>query len=506
MVEIQIDMTRLRIFVFLLIVLIPGIMEGQEQLTLEVLRQKALANNKNLAMAGKMEEAARQMKKAAFTQFLPSLSATGSYTRNEKNLKLLAEDALLPVGSRMADGSFGFTADQVSNKWSMVNGKPVPLDETGVPFNPSLHPEKIQWKGYALLPEESLEYDLHNLWIGGVSLLQPLSMGGKIRELYKIAGYTEGLSEAQKESTVQEVLIGVDEAYWRVISLINKANLAREYRNLILKLDSNVQLMVEEGVATRADALRVKVKLNEAEMSLTRVTNGVDLSRMALNQLCGLPVNDKSELAGQELQQKEEPVPVVSLETAWNNRPEIKALLLGENMARSNEHLARSRFLPNIALSGNYLYSNPNLYNGFQNKFDGMFSLGVVATIPLFHFGERWHTLKAARLLRDNATLRLEDAREKIELQIDQDSFRVAESLKKEVAAGSQVNLAGENLHTATEGFSEGMIPLTDLMAAQTAWLSASSDHIDAVIEVRLCKRYLKKSLGIMELPVEKQK
>ena len=58
---------------------------------------------------------------------------------------------------------------------------------------------------------------------------------------------------------------------------------------------------------------------------------------------------------------------------------------------------------------------------------------------------------------------------------------------------------ANENLRTATLGFHEGVIASTDVIAAQTAWLKAHSEQIDAVIEVQLCDVYLNKVLGRLD-------
>jgi len=490
----------------LFMLLIPGWLTAQETLTLEALRQMALEHNKSLAVARHSVDAANQLKKAAFTQFLPNFSALGDYSYNQKNLKMLGEDALLPVGTKMADGSFGFTPEQISNQWTMIEGRPVPLDASGKPFDPAKNPQNILWKNYAVLPKEAMEFDVRNIFVGGINFIQPVYLGGKIAEMYRLAGYSEQLAQARKENQEQELLVEVDEAYWRVISLESKLALAREYRSLVARLDSNINLMVEEGVATQADALKVQVKLNEADMTVTRAENGLSLSRMALNQLCGLPISDQPQLADQQLSTPEPVVEMVPLEMAWNNRPEIKALMQAENMARSNERIMLSRFLPNVAFTGNYLYSNPNLFNGFEKKFDGMFSFGVVATVPVFHFGERLHTLRAARSTREMSTLQVEEAKEKIELQINQQSYKITESLKKQVAALKNTEHAQENLHAATEGFEAGVITSTDLMMAQTAWLSAQSEYIDATIEVKLCNLYLKKSLGILEVPPVSQK
>jgi outer membrane protein TolC len=486
-----------KVFVLLTIVSVAQL-HAQKVLKLEDCRQKALEHNKTLQMSKESVNAARELKKAAFTQFLPNFSANATYAWNEKNLSLLAEDAMLPVGTKMADGSFGFTADQISNKWTLVNGQPVPLDANNTPFNPKTNPEKIQWKGYALLPKEAMEFDIHNVFAGTIGFVQPVFMGGKILELYRVAKYGENLAAAQHENKTTELLLEVDEAYWRVVSLENKVKLAREYRNLIAKLDSNVRVMIEEGVATKAEALKVRVKLNEAEMTVTKAEDGLNLSKMALNQLCGFPLDEQYALSDATLK-SEENVQLIPVDEAISNRPEIKALTQVENIAKSNERIMLSRFMPNIGLTGNYLVSNPNVYNGYKNEFGGMFNVGIVANVPLFHFGDKFHTLNAAKLQRKIAGMQLDEVKEKMQLQIKQNSYKVAESMKKKSATEKNIEQAEENLRYATEGFDAGVITSTDLLGAQTAWLSAKSENIDACIDLKLCNLYLSKSLGTLK-------
>lgn len=486
-----------KVFVLLTIVSVVQL-QAQKILKLEDCRQKALEHNKTLQMSKESVNAARELKKAAFTQFLPNFSANATYVWNEKNLSLLAEDAMLPVGTKMADGSFGFTADQISNKWTLVNGQPVPLDANNTPFNPKTNPEKIQWKGYALLPKEAMEFDIHNVFAGTIGFVQPVFMGGKILELYRIAKYGENLAVAQHENKTTELLLEVDEAYWRVVSLENKVKLAREYRNLIAKLDSNVRVMIEEGVATKAEALKVRVKLNEAEMTVTKAEDGLNLSKMALNQLCGFPLDEQYALSDATLK-FEENVQLIPVDEAISNRPEIKALTQVENIAKSNERIMLSRFMPNIGLTGNYIVSNPNVYNGYKNEFGGMFNVGIVANVPLFHFGDKFHTLNAAKSQRKIAGMQLDEVKEKMQLQIKQNSYKVAESMKKKSATEKNIEQAEENLRYATEGFDAGVITSTDLLGAQTAWLSAKSENIDACIDLKLCNLYLAKSLGTLK-------
>lgn len=488
---------------FLILITLMAVLRLQAQtvLQLEDCRKMALSHNISLQIAQNGVDAAHQTRQATFTQFLPNLSANGAYTWNQKSISLLSEDAMLPVGSKMADGSFGFTPDQISNNWAVIGGQPIPLDANGQPFNPKLNPEKILWKNYALLPKESMEFDTKNIFIGGLTLTQPVYLGGKIRELYKMSKYGELIAEAMKDDKTSEILIDVDEAYWRVVSLENKVALAKEYRDLIAKMDSNVVIMIEEGTATKSDELKVRVKLNETEISLTKAQDGLTLSRMALNQLCGMPLGDSTKLADQDLTKNDENIDVIPVEKAIENRPEIQMLTQMDNIAKSNQNIMLSRFLPNIALTGNYLVSNPNVYDGYEKEFGGMYTVGVVANVPIFHFGDKIHTLNAAKIEKNITALKLEDAKEKIRLQISQSSFKINEAKKKQNSTQRNIEAAEENLRTANEGFEAGVITSTDLLAAQTAWLSAKSDCIDATIDVKLCNLYLQKALGTLKAP-----
>lgn len=477
---------------------------SQKVLQLEDCRELALTHNKSVQMAQENVNTARELKKAAFTQFLPNFSANGTYTWNQKNISLLSENALLPVITKMANGSYGYTpgTGQVQET-QLPSGTWVPTDKNGNYFDRTKNPEKLVWKEYAVLPKSAMEFNIQNIFAGTIGFVQPIFMGGKIKELYNIAKYGEVLAEAEHENKVTELLLEVDEAYWRVVSLENKVKLAKEYRNLIAQVDSNVNVMIEEGVATKAEALKVKVKLNEADVTVTKAENGLNLSKMALNQLCGIPLDDTYTLVDTNLA-SEDVTQLISVNEAFNNRPEIKQLIQMENIAKSNEKIMLSRFMPNIGLSGNYLISNPNVYNGVEKEFGGMFTVGVVANIPLFHFGERIHTLNAAKSQHKIATLKLNETKEKMELQIKQCSYKVAESIKKKTETEHNIDQAEENLRYATEGFNDGVITSTDLLGAQTAWLSAKSENIDADIEFKLSNLYLSKSLGTLKAPVLK--
>ena len=465
--------------------------------SLEEYRAMALGQSKTILISKEKLKMAEELKKAAFTQFFPNFSANATYMWNQKSISLLSEDALLPIGTRAADGSFSFRADQVNNKWTMVEGQAVPLDSEGKPFNPKKNPEKIQWKDYAYLPKSAMEYDIHNVFAGGLGFTQPIFMGNKIRELYNISKSTEQIVALDDKQTERDLIIEVDESYWRTVSLLNKQKLARKLTDLLEKLNSDVENMLKEGVATKGDLLNVRVKLNEAHLALTRAENGVRLSSMALYQLCGLNINGNYGLADEDISQQPLSYQIdFDINKILDSRLELKKLEQLNKIESSKVKIMKGRFMPTIALSANYLLSNPNSYNGYENKFGGMFNAGVVVSIPIFHFGDKIHTLRSARYSQKKKNYQIKDTKEKIELQVTQSNFRFQEANKKLTSAQSNIASAEENLKLAEIAYKEGLISITDILGAQTAWVSANSDRIDASIDVRLCELYLMRAKG----------
>ena len=149
-------------------------------------------------------------------------------------------------------------------------------------------------------------------------------------------------------------------------------------------------------------------------------------------------------------------------------------------------------------LTGGYAVSNPNVLDGFQRKFGGFWNVGLMLRIPLWNWGDVMYKVRASKGATAIANLELEEAREKIELQVNQSSFRVNEAGKRLIMAQASIDRANENLRVANIGFSEGVITPTTVMEAQTAWLQAQTQLIDAQIDARMSQVELQKALGTL--------
>lgn len=461
---------------------------AQRILNLDSCRALALTNNKELRIGQEKINAAHYQRKAAFTNYLPKIDVMGTYMHTQKEISLLSDDQKQSI-SHIGTSTSAALKEMAANN---------PILST---LLPALQPLEggLNSMGQGLV--DALRTDTRNLYAGTATLTQPLFMGGKIIAYNKITKYAEQLARSQHATGMQEVILNTDQAYWQVISLTNKKKLAESFLKLVQKLDEDVDKMVAEGVATKADGLSVKVKVNEAEMTLTQVDNGLSLSKMLLCQLCGLPLDTDLQLADQNMENLALPATYTesNIDLALANREELKSLELASKIYQQKVNVARSEFLPTVGLTANYLVSNPSLLNGFENKFRGMWGIGVVVKIPIFHWGEGIYKVKAAKAEANIARYQLEDVKEKVELQVTQSSYKVNEAAKKLAMAEKNMEKAEENLRYATLGFKEGVIPTSNVLEAQTAWLSAQSGKIDAQIDLKMSEIYLNKSMGTLK-------
>ena len=477
---------KLPIFIAIVLSAATAVAQTSEPVPLDSCRAMALRSNRQLMISRAAINKAGYQRAEAFAAYLPALDFAGGYTYNQRELSIFDSDQLLPTKT--------FNASTGTYEFNLVtdpsNGMPIKgPDGQYVPST------------VALIPKESMTYDIHNVFFGAVTLTQPIYMGGKIVEMNRITRAAELLANAMHNNEVENVIYAVDGAYWQVVSLKAKYELARNYVALLDSLAHNVHLMFGQGVCTRADVLSVDVKLNSAQVDLTKVENGLALSRMALAQVCGLPVNTVMTLADEDAAEPELTAEVAmeyNMDEIYRRRPDLEALRLGVEIAGHRRRIALSEMLPKVALVGAYTFSNPNLYDGFKRSFKGAFSVGATVSIPLWHWGGNYNRYRAAGVDETMMRLELEDARSMVDLQVRQASFKTPEAYKTYRATCDNLARADENLRCADLAFREGVVTSDDVLEAQTAWLKAHSERIDAMIDVRLCNVYLSKCLGVL--------
>jgi outer membrane protein TolC len=503
---------------------------AQTTLTLEDCRDMAVQNSKELDQARIDREMAGYDKKIALANYFPSISATGAYMYNNRDIALISDDQsqiLRNAGTIMQGQLNAAAGNAVTQLGTAMNQKMTQL-MTAIQTNPALAAEYMgspMWQTVlqmlqgvdpsslaGLVPniadpinaigadiDNTLHPDLHNVWVGAITVEQPLFAGGKIIYSNQMAALAENLADAKYDMKYADVLLDVDQAYWQIVSIAAKKKLAQSYSALLHQMQADVQNAIQAGVATESDALQIQVKANEADMLYTKSSNGLELAKMLLCKRIGLPLDTEIVLADEDLDVI--PIPArteeKSLEDIYASRPETRSLSLAKEIYDRKAKVVRADMLPTVALVGNYLISNPNAYNGIQNTWQGgMFSVGVMVRVPICHGGENMYKYRKAKAEARQYTDQYDDATGLIDLQVAQQRKLCGEALEKLTMAENNLASAEENLRKASVGYEAGVIETNTVLGAQTAWLSAHSEYIDAGIELQMAAASLQKAEG----------
>ena len=435
-----------------------GQARAQRVLTLDSCRSLAKEHSRTLQQKDEEIKAAHAKKQQVMTNFFPQVAARGVYLHMQKELHLIDWDKPL--------GHLNF-----------------------------LIPERLRHLGTV---------DLRNLWVGNVTAIQPLFLGGKIISGYKMASLAERLQGELRQTAETEVETKLDETYWQVVSLRSKERLLDQLVRLLEQTVKDVDASIDAGVATKADGLSVRTKLSEAEVKRSQVVNGLELSRMLLADLCGLSEDEPFTLAEeghlQELLLSTQTAPIArdeDTEATIERRSEIRSLRLVDSIYSKRVNMESASLFPKLYGVASYSTTNPNSFQGQKKEFAGQYYLGLMLEVPISDLFSGTFKRRQAKAEHRVKQLELAEARSKINLQIKQ-ALRTADDARRaHTTALSAVKMAEENMRYAKAGYDEGVIPLLNYTMAQTAWMSAQDSLIDAQIRVLLTESKLKKILAL---------
>ena len=435
-----------------------GQARAQRVLTLDSCRSLAKEHSRTLQQKDEEIKAAHAKKQQVMTNFFPQVAARGVYLHMQKELHLIDWDKPL--------GHLNF-----------------------------LIPERLRHLGTV---------DLRNLWVGNVTAIQPLFLGGKIISGYKMASLAERLQGELRQTAETEVETKLDETYWQVVSLRSKERLLDQLIRLLEQTVKDVDASIDAGVATKVDGLSVRTKLSEAEVKRSQVVNGLELSRMLLADLCGLSEDEPFTLAEeghlQELLLSTQTAPIArdeDTEAAIERRSEIRSLRLVDSIYSKRVNMESASLFPKLYGVASYSTTNPNSFQGQKKEFAGQYYLGLMLEVPISDLFSGTFKRRQAKAEHRVKQLELAEARSKINLQIKQ-ALRTADDARRAyTTALSAVKMAEENMRYAKAGYDEGVIPLLNYTMAQTAWMSAQDSLIDAQIRVLLTESKLKKILAL---------
>lgn len=347
------------------------------------------------------------------------------------------------------------------------------------------------------------ELQMRGMYMAGISLIQPVYSGGKIRTANKLAEIGEECAKEQLRKTRMDVIAEADKAYWTYVAVLEKVKMLDSYEKQMLALYDMTSESVNAELSTENDLLRISAKRSEILYQLQKVRNGVDLCRISLCHVIGAGFDTMIE-----------PVDTVlkinapsEMSEDISSRPEFRLLQKQVDAGLQQVKLARADILPTIGLSAGYAYYGNVKLNGvamdalgnahpYTQKFDDGFGLAMASvSIPVFSWGAGLKKIKKARIEAENARLDMTHNVKLMNIEVRQAVQNVKDGYQLVQTATIGLRLAERNLQQMTQKYEVSMATLTDLLDAQSQWQTAKSNFIEAQTQYKIYEtEYLKKT------------
>lgn len=289
-------------------------LQAQQSYSLEQCRQMALTQNAQMRISANKTMIAKQEKREAATNFLPSISLAGGAMK--------ADDGLLQIP---------------------MGGQTMKLLDEGL--------------------------------YGGAMASLPIFAGGQIYNGHKLATLGLEVSELQLRQTTNEVKLTVEQYYWNIVVLNEKLQTLQQVEILLDKIRSDVKVAVDAGVKNRNDLLQVELRHNEIKSAVIYVENNIKVCKMLLAQYIGVDWENFDVQATVTADLLSPEYLFVNHAEHLDTTVEYQLLSKAVEASKLEMRLNKGQFLPTVALSGGYLYND--FIGPSQNSFVGMVNVSI---------------------------------------------------------------------------------------------------------------------------------
>ncbi len=432
-----------------------GSLQAQKKMSLEEARSLALEYNRSLKVSASQMTEAEAKKKEAFTNYLPSVSASGTaYWLPDMDNIVIGEQFLGTAASSEA-ASAG------------------------------------DYNGVAHFPGTELETNSLNILMGNVGVQEAIYAGGKIRNANKMAESGVVISQQAYQLKESEVILSADQAYWRLAAIREGVKLAETYVQMLDTVEQQLNASFELGLAPKSEQMKVKVQRNDAELQLLKAKNAYKLLQMNLCQIIGLPLDTEVEVT--EVVSKDPTLPNVSNGSvlAQEQRQELAVLSEQSKIAHYQKKMVNADYLPQLGVSVGYNYIKiSDLHD------EGNVMLVGSLQIPIFNWNERKHKRVAAQASMDQINYQLEDTKEYVELEVQKVIIQLQEGYQEILWAQKNKEEAKESLEETQASFDVGLNTTSDLLNAQASWQDAQVKEVQALVNFEVLKTTYLKAIG----------
>lgn len=337
---------------------------------------------------------------------------------------------------------------------------------------------------------------ISNAFSNGISVNIPLYTGGLVEGQIDVAKL--GKTNAQEEilRVEQATKYSAIQGYYALLAYQELQGVYHEaVDNLQGHLD-NVQAQYNVGTKAKVDVLSSDVSLANAKTTAITADNNVAIAESNLNNILGLPLETKLNLADHQLPFDTYNISLQeATDYAMKYRPEVLQAAIAVQEAERNIDIANAGNRPTVAITGGNDWAD-NTFPGIDaNKRSWKVAAGV--TYSLYDGGATKAKVNQAKQDLLVARETEQKTREAVQLEVKQAYLNIRSAAQKVEETQTVVDQARENYRIQNIRYQAGVGINLDVLDAQLSLNEAQVNHIQALYDYNVGIAKLEQVMGV---------
>ncbi|SHK29653.1 Outer membrane protein TolC [Megasphaera elsdenii] len=337
---------------------------------------------------------------------------------------------------------------------------------------------------------------ISNAFSNGISVNIPLYTGGLVEGQIDVAKL--GKTNAQEEilRVEQATKYSAIEGYYGLLAYQELQGVYHEaVDNLQGHLD-NVQAQYNVGTKAKVDVLSSDVSLANAKTTAITADNNVAIAESNLNNILGLPLETKLNLADHQLPFDTYNISLQeAMDYAMKYRPEVLQAAIAVQEAERSIDIADAGNKPTVAITGGNDWAD-NTFPGIDaNKRSWKVAAGV--TYNFYDGGATKAKVNQAKQDLLVARETEQKTRESVQLQVKQAYLNIRSAAQKVEETQTVVDQARENYRIQNIRYQAGVGINLDVLDAQLSLNQAQVNHIQALYDYNVGIAKLEQVMGV---------
>ncbi len=335
----------------------------------------------------------------------------------------------------------------------------------------------------------------------------------------------ENVQKAQQETynaAELDAVLNASVAYFNALILKTNAQIQAQNLEITKKNLEISQQNFQAGASGKSDVLRFRSQMAQNMQTLIEAGNQLSQAYFTINQLMNNPVDMEIDLKDAVIAEglfsnykyqdfydildnpKLRPNLVNFLiREAKTNAPELKNIGYNLTATQRNYKLnAAGRFVPTVALQGQYNLAlsqsgvGSTTTPGVPVAPDGTYNLGLNISLPIFGQNQRNINKQTAKIQEDQLNIQKSNIHLNIEVNINALVLDLTNEIANIQISKIAEEAAKESLDLTQTSYSEGAVPLIQLIDAQTNYFQSQLASATANYNYLLASMQLERAIG----------